>query len=197
MAVHVHMLDTWDQFVWPPSVAIPRATMEVEQYGYHCGNTIDLSPVMPVMEFRVTDKEGAYLCAVQALIFEGSVLAYNPGRDEAEWILAHGVTNDLSWVEERSAAALANFVPCIPQEADCIAELRTHRFLGWSDDSSLEEEDDEQMQEEDGEPEGDKHKEAEGQGEADPKPPSSSGCLNRVKQNWRSNHRDDCGSGGL
>ena len=81
MAVRVPMLDAWDQFVWLPSAAIPQATTEVEQYGYHCGNTIDLGLVMLAMEFRVTDEEGAYLCVVWALIFKGSVLAYNPTRD--------------------------------------------------------------------------------------------------------------------
>ena len=89
-------------------------------------------------------------------------------------------------MEERSAVALANFVPCIPQEADCIAELRTCRLLGWSDNSSEEEEDDEPTKEEDGkpegdEPEGDEHKEAEGWGEADPEPPSSSVALEQGK----------------
>ena len=124
----------------------------------------------------------AYLCVAQALIFEGSVLAYNPARDEAEWIPTCGVANDLSWVEERSVVALVNFVPHIPQEADRIMELGTHRLLGWSDDSSLEEADKEQMQEEDGKPKGDEpegyeHEEAEGRGEADPKPPSSGAAL--------------------
>ena len=32
LAVHVPTLDAWDQFVWPPSAAMPRATTEVEQY---------------------------------------------------------------------------------------------------------------------------------------------------------------------
>ena len=146
MAVRVPTLDAWDQFVWPPSAAIPWAAMGVEQYSYHHGNAVDLSPVMLAMDFRVTNEEGAYLCAAWALIFEGSILAYNPARDEAE---------------------------CIPQEADHITELRTHCLLGWSDDSSLEEEDDEQMQEEYGKPEGDEHEEAEGWGEAEPEPPSS------------------------
>ena len=96
-----------------------------------------------------------------------------------EWVPAHGVANNLGWVEERSVVVLVNFVPRIPQEADRITELRA--CLG-SDDSSLEEEDDEQMQEEDGkpegdEPEGDEHKEAEGLGEADPELPSSSAAL--------------------
>ena len=177
MAVHVPTLDAWDQFVWPPSAAMPQATTEVEQYGYHRSNTVDLGPVMPVMEFRVTDKEGTYLCVVLALIFEGSVLVYNPARDETEWVPARGITNNVSWVEERSAVALVNYMPCVPQEADHIAELEAHCLMGWPDDSSSEEEDDEQMEGEDGEQEGDKHEEAEGQGEVDPKLPSSSMVL--------------------
>ena len=182
MAVHVPMLDAWDQFVWPPSVAVPQAATEVEQYGYHCGHTVDLGPVMPATQFRVTDEERTYLCVVQALVFEGSVLAYNPTRDEVEWVPACGVANDLSWAEERSAVALVNYVPRIPQEADCIAELGAHCLVGWPDDSSSEEEDDEQIEEEDGkqegdEPEGDEHEEAEGQGEADPESQSSGTAL--------------------
>ena len=99
-----------------------------------------------------------------------------------EWVPAHGVTNDFSWAEERSAVALANYVPCIPQEVDHIAELGAHCLVGWPDDSSSEEEDDEQMEEEDGEqegdePEGDEHEVAEGQGEADAKSPSSGVAL--------------------
>ena len=167
MAVCVPMLDAWDQFVWPPSVAMPWATTEVEQYGYCHGNTMDLSAVMPAMEFRVTDKEGTYLCAARGLIFKGSILAYNATRDEAEWVPAHRVTNDLSWVKERMAVTLANFVPCIPQKVDCVAELGAHCLLGWADNSPSEE-DDEQTQEEEDEPEGDEHKEAEEQEEEDP-----------------------------
>ena len=65
-------------------------------------------------------------------------------------------------------------------------ELGTCCLLGWSDDSSLEEEDNEQMQEEDGEPEGDEpegdeHEEAEGWEEADPEPLSSSTVLEQGK----------------
>ena len=84
MAVCIPTLNTWDHFLWLPSVAAPQAATQVEQYGYRCGNAINLGMVMPVMEFRVTDKEGVYLYTVRALIYEGSVLAYNPARDEAE-----------------------------------------------------------------------------------------------------------------
>ena len=123
MAMCIPTLDAWDQFVWPPGMAMPRAAVEVEQYGYRNGYAIDLGPVMLVMQFRVTDKEGTYLCVAQALVFQGSVLVYNPARDEAEWVPACGVANDLSWAEERSAVALVNYVPRIPQEVACIAGL--------------------------------------------------------------------------
>ena len=66
---------------------------------------------MPATEFRVTDEEGTYLCVAHSLIFEGSVLAYDLIRDEAEWVPTHGVANDFSWEEERMVVMLANFVP--------------------------------------------------------------------------------------
>ena len=109
------MLDAWDHFVWLPSAAELWSATEVEQYSYRCGNTINLSPVMPAMQFRVTNEEGTYLCVVRALVYEGSVLAYNPARDETEWVPVCGIANDLSHGEERSAVVLANFVPRIPR----------------------------------------------------------------------------------
>ena len=172
IAVNIPMLDAWDQFVWLPSVAVPQAATQVEQYGYCCGNTVDLSVVIPAMEFRVTDEEGAYLCIMRALIYEGSILAYNPTRDKAELVPTHGVANNLSWVEERMVVALANFVPCAPQEADRIAELGTRCLLAWTNDS-LEEEEGEQTEEEGDEPEEDKGKEVEEWGESNPEAPPS------------------------
>ena len=141
------MLNAWDQFIWPPSVAVPQTAMQAEQYGYHHGNTINLGAVMPAMEFRVTDEEGTYLCVVRGLVFKGSILAYDPTRDKAEWVPTCGVANDLSWVEKRMPVALANFVPHTSQETDRITELGTCH-LAWTDESSLEEEG-EEMQEED------------------------------------------------
>ena len=146
---------------------MPQVATEVEQYGYCRGNAVDLGAVMPATEFRVTDEEVAYLCVVWGLIFEGSVLAYNLARDKAEWVPTHGVTNDLSWAEERTAVMQVNFVPHIPQKADCIAELGASHLLGWADDSPSEE-DNEQMQEEEDEPEGDEHEKAEEWKEEDP-----------------------------
>ena len=47
LAVWVPSLDAWDQFVWPPAVAMPQATTEAEQYGYRRGQAVDLRPIMP------------------------------------------------------------------------------------------------------------------------------------------------------
>ena len=154
VAMPISSLNAWDQFVWLPGAAMPQAVTEVEQYGYCHSHTIDLGPIMPATQLRVTDEEGTYLCAMWALVFEGSVLAYNPTRGKAEWVPTCSVTNDLSWVEERSAVALVNFMPCIPQEAAHIARLRAHHLMSWPDDSSEEEEGDGQAEEgEDGQAE--------------------------------------------
>ena len=146
-------------------MAMPWAATEVEQYGYCCGHAIDLGPIMLATQFRVTNEVGTYLCVAWALVFEGSVLAYNPTRDEAEWVPTCGIANDLSWVEERSAVALVNFVPRIPQEVAHIARLRAHCLMSWPDDSSSEGEDDGQMEEEEDEQEEEEPMEVEGQEE--------------------------------
>ena len=72
---------------------------------------------MPVVQFQVTEEGGAYLCIARVLVFKESVLAYNPTMNEAEWVSVHGLANDLTWAEERSAAALVNYVLHIPAEA--------------------------------------------------------------------------------
>ena len=168
--------------------------MEVEQYGYRHGQAIDLGPVMSVTQFRVTDKAETYLCVAWVLVFEGSVLVYNPTRDEAEWVPTHGIANDLSWVEEKSAVALANFVPHIPQETARIARLGTRHLMSWPDDSSSQEEEEEDGQEEEEGDEQGEEEEHEEQGDASSELPSGS----KVKQSMRLNHIDDndCGSGG-
>ena len=57
---------------------------------------------------------------------------YNPAINEAEWIPMRGLASDLSWGEERSMVALANYVPHV-QEGRRIARL------GVSGESVMEE----------------------------------------------------------
>ena len=127
---------------------MPQALTEAEPYGYCCNQAVDLEPVMLVAQLRVVDKVGTYLCVVQALVFEGSILAYNPTRDEAEWVPACGLANNLTWAEERSARALANYVPCVSQETAQIARLGAHRLVSWPADSSMSEEEEEEQKQE-------------------------------------------------
>ena len=140
LAVWVPSLDAWDQLVWLLAVAIPWALTEAELYGYCHGQVVDLGPMMPVAQFQVTNEGGTYLCIARALVFEGSVLAYNPAKNEAGWVPARGLTNDLTWAKEMSAVALANYVPCIPEEGAQIARLGTHQLVSRPDDSSTSEE---------------------------------------------------------
>ena len=96
---------------------------------------MDLSPVIPAVQFHVTEERGTYLCTATALVFEGSILTYNPALNEAEWVPTHRLANDLSWAEERSAVALANYVPCAQEEAKRIARLRAGRVVSCPGDN--------------------------------------------------------------
>ena len=136
LAVHVPTLEEWDQMVWPTMAAIPCTLTEVKLYGYTWGQVVDLSPVMPVAQFWVMEEGGAYLCTVKALMFEGSILVYNPTMNEAEWVPVHGLANDLFWAEEKSAVALANYVPHAPAEVAQIARLRAGRIVSWPGNDS-------------------------------------------------------------
>ena len=114
LVVWVPSLNAWDQLVWLPMAAIPQDLTEAELYGYCCSQVVDLGPMMLAAQFWVTEEGGAYLCIARALVFKGSVLTYNPAMNKAEWVPLHGLTNDLTWAEERSAVALVNYVPSIP-----------------------------------------------------------------------------------
>ena len=76
------------------------------------------------------------------------------------------LTNDLTWAEEKSAMALANYVPCISQEVARIARLGACQLTSWPTDSSMSEEEDEEQEEEELE-------EEEEWQEVDPEPPST------------------------
>ena len=70
-------------------------------------------------------------------MFEGSVLAYNPAKNKAEWVPVCGLTNDLTWAKERSTVALANYILRIPEEVAQITRLRAHQLVSWPNDSSM------------------------------------------------------------
>ena len=139
-------LEAWNQMVWPTMAAIPHTFPEAELYGYCWGQAVDLVPVMPAAQCWVMEEGGAYLYTVRALVFKGSILTYNPTLNEVEWVPAHGLANDLSWAEERSAVALANYVPCAPVEVAWITRLRAGRIVSCpGNDSSTSAEEEEAL----------------------------------------------------
>ena len=81
-------------------------------------------------------KKETYLCTARALVFKGSILTYNPALNEAKWIPPRGLANNLSWAEERSAVALANYIPHALKEAERIARLRVGRVVSCLGDNS-------------------------------------------------------------
>ena len=115
----------------------------------HCTTRETIAP--PLTSFFIwtswrswVTEGGAYLCTVRALVFEGSILAYNPTMNEAEWVPVCGLANDLCWAEERSAVALMNYVPHAPAEAARIARLGAGRIVSCpGDDSSTSTEEEE------------------------------------------------------
>ena len=138
LAVHIPTLGAWDQMVWPTTAAMPHVPSEAKSYGYCQGQAVNLSPVMPAAQFCVTEERGTYLCTMRALVFEGSILTYNPALNEAEGVIVCGLANNLSWAEERSAVALANYVPHASVVAAWIARLRAGQVVSCpSDDSSM------------------------------------------------------------
>ena len=137
LAVRVPTLETWDQMVWPTMAVILHALTKAELYGYCQGQAVDLGPVMLAVQFQVMEKGGTYLCTTRALVLEGSILTYNPALNEAEWVPACGLANDLSWAEERSAVALANYVLRAPAEAAQIAKLRAGRIVHYPSNDSF------------------------------------------------------------
>ena len=118
--------------------AILCVPAKAESYSYCWGQVVDIGPVMPAVQFHVTEEGGTYLCTMRALVFEGSILTYNPALNEAEWVPVCSLANDLSWAEMRSAVALANYVLCASAEVAQIARLRVGQVMSYAgNDSSM------------------------------------------------------------
>ena len=71
-------------------------------------------------------------------------------------------------MEEKSAVALANFVPHVSQEVAHIAGLGTHHLMSWPDNSLEEEEEEEEDEQEGDEWEEDEQEEEEDEHEEEP-----------------------------
>ena len=63
---------------------------------------------------------------MQGLLFEGSILTYDPATNDAEWISVRGTVNDLSPMQDASTRELSNItIPDSPKDVpqiDCFGE---------------------------------------------------------------------------
>ena len=66
---------------------------------------------MPSFKIMLQDDKGEYPHTGRALIFEGSMLVYDPQRDIAQWVPIRGMSGTLIMLELRAAHDLNNMVP--------------------------------------------------------------------------------------
>ena len=66
---------------------------------------------MPGFKLMIQDDKGEYPYSGRALIFEGSLLVYDPQRDIAQWVPVRGTSSTLTMLELHAAHDLNNMVP--------------------------------------------------------------------------------------
>ena len=79
---------------------------------------LDIGRHMPGFRLMLQDDNEQYLHSGRALIFEGSMLVYNPQRDIAQWVPVCGMSATLMMPELRAAYDLNNFVPSPSKELE-------------------------------------------------------------------------------
>ena len=73
----------WDQFAFPK---MDDEYWREEALCYHPGKTLDIGACMLGFRLMPQDDKGEYPHSGHALIFEGSMLVYDPQWDIAQWI---------------------------------------------------------------------------------------------------------------
>ena len=74
----------WDKLIFLPSPAEPCTPCQSRHLGYIMGCSVDLGSALPPLWFCVSSPNGEFICIAQGLLFEGSVLAYDPTNNGAE-----------------------------------------------------------------------------------------------------------------
>ena len=96
------------------SICIPLADQEgwrEEALCYRSGKMLDVGTRMPGFRLMLQDDKEQYPHSGCALIFEGSMLVYDPQWDIAQWVPVRGTSAALTMPELRAAYDLNNMVP--------------------------------------------------------------------------------------
>ena len=103
LAKHLPTMWAWDELVFPPPPAEPYMPCQSGHLGYIRGHVVYLGWGLPSLHFCISEPDGEFICMVQGLLFEGSVLANDLTTNGTKWIPVLGSASDLSPVEEASA----------------------------------------------------------------------------------------------
>ena len=98
----------WDPFAFPLT---DDTCWREEALCYRPGKTLDVGACMPSFKLMLQDDKGEYPYSGRALIFEGSMLVYDPQQDIAQWVPLRGTSGTLTMPELRVANDLNNMVP--------------------------------------------------------------------------------------
>ena len=88
----------WDPFAFPLT---DDTCWREEALCYRPGKTLDVGARMPGFKLMLQDDKGEYPYSGRALIFEGSMLVYDPQRDIAQWVPVRGMSATLTMPELR------------------------------------------------------------------------------------------------
>ena len=77
----------WDEFSWPEPPVSPTGDIKLT---YIQGCIVDMGVCMLPMWFHVNDEAGEFLGYAWGLLFEGTILVYDPSTNKTEWVLVHG-----------------------------------------------------------------------------------------------------------
>ena len=95
-------------------IRIPQTDQEFwqeEALCYHPGKMLDVGACMMGFQLMLQDDKGQYVNSSHTLIFEGSMLVYDPQCDIAQWVHVQGVSASLTMMELHMVNDLSNMVP--------------------------------------------------------------------------------------
>ena len=111
---------TWDQFAFPQ---MDQEYWREEALCYHPGKMPNVRTRMPGFRLMLQDDKGQYPHSGHALIFEGSMLVYDPQWDIAQWVPIQGMSATLTMPELHAAHNLNNMVPSPSSKVELVKPL--------------------------------------------------------------------------
>ena len=106
---------SWDQFAFPQA---DQECWREEALCYRPGKTLDVRTRMPGFRLMLQNDKGQYPHSGHALIFEGSMLVYDPQWDITQWVPIRGTSATLTMPELHAAYDLNNMVPSPSSELE-------------------------------------------------------------------------------